>query len=149
MRIHLFHLSLVLSVFPVVLSCSGAPTSARSISASDEARLNELWAEGQSSLAQLSKQWSEEGSRPIGGDVFSVSPSRFSFVAHDEPLSLQGEPVGGYLRRHPERSFLPADDGRRHPTRDGARGALRAGRPSMEVRVPPGLQVAHPRVSSS
>jgi len=97
MRIHLFHLSLVLSVFPVVLSCSGAPTSARSISASDEARLNELWAEGQSSLAQLSKQWSEEGTRPIGGDVFSVSPSRFSFVAHDEPLSLRGEPVGGYF----------------------------------------------------
>jgi len=90
MRIHLFHLSLVLSVFPVVLSCSGAPTSARSISASDEARLNELWAEGQSSLTQ-------EGTRPIGGDVFSVSPSRFSFVAHDEPLSLRGEPVGGYF----------------------------------------------------
>ena len=95
-----FRLWLALAALPVMsmmsMSCTAGPTSASS-NVFDEARLNELWAEGQSSLAQLSGQWLEEGTRPIGGDVFSVSPSRFSFVAHDEPLSLRGEPVGGYF----------------------------------------------------
>ena len=96
-----FRLSLALAALPLMsmmsMSCTAGPTSASSSNVSDDARLNELWAEGQSSLAQLSKQWAEEGASPIGGDVFSVSPFRFSFVAHDEPLSLRGEPVGGYF----------------------------------------------------
>jgi hypothetical protein len=97
MRSHwVIYFSLAALALLTLLSCSGGPTSASVDNQTDTIRLNELWAEGQSSLAQLGEQWASEG-KAITGDVFSVSTSRFTFVAHDEPLSLKGEPVGGYF----------------------------------------------------
>jgi len=83
----------------LTVACSALPTSSSSPLAdpSPEDRVAELWAEGQHALAQLSQQWRAEGSPPVPGDVFQVKSSRFRFVAHREPLSLAGEPVGGYF----------------------------------------------------
>ena len=86
----------LLVLISAVLGCSGGPTSAGSPDV-DEAQLQALWTEGQGYLAQLGERWAEEGTSPIAGDVFSVGTSRFHFVAHDEPLTLRGEPVGGYF----------------------------------------------------
>ena len=95
MRSHrMLYFLLVLTT--AVLGCSAGPTSSSS-NAVNEAQLQELWAEGQRYLAQLGERWAEEGTSPIAGDVFSVGTSRFHFVAHDEPLTLRGEPVGGYF----------------------------------------------------
>jgi hypothetical protein len=79
------------------LGCSGGPTSADGANAVDQAQLRELWTEGQHYLAQLGEHWEEEGRAPITGDVFAVGTSRFHFIVHDEPLTLRGEPVGGYF----------------------------------------------------
>ncbi len=91
----MLYFSLVLAA--TALGCSGGPTSADSANAVDQAQLQVLWTEGQHQLAQLGERWEEQGRAPIAGDVFSVGTSRFHFVAHDEPLTLRGEPVGGYF----------------------------------------------------
>lgn len=80
-----------------VFGCASGPTSPDTTSEVNEAQLEELWTEGQHHLAQLGERWAEEGEAPIGGDVFSVGTSRFHFVVHEEPLTLRGEPVGGYF----------------------------------------------------
>ena len=96
MRSHqILYFLLVLTT--AVLGCSSGPTSAGSANAVDQARLQALWAEGQNDLAQLGERWVEQGKAPLAGDVFSVGTSGFHFVAHDEPLTLRGEPVGGYF----------------------------------------------------
>jgi hypothetical protein len=85
------------AVISTILGCASGPTSPDGANAVDEAKLQELWTEGQHYLVQLGEQWAEEGAAPITGDVLSIGTSRFHFVVHDEPLTLRGEPVGGYF----------------------------------------------------
>ena len=87
----------LLAVAVMAFGCSGGPTSAGSTHVVDPAQVQELWIEGQHYLAQLGEAWTARGGAPIRGDVFAVKPSRFHFVAHDEPLTLLEEPVGGYF----------------------------------------------------
>jgi len=93
----LYPMFFCLALMSTVAGCSSGPTSPDGASAVDEAKLQELWSEGQQYLAQLGEHWAEQGAAPIRGDVMSVGTSRFHFVVHDEPLTLRGEPVGGYF----------------------------------------------------
>jgi hypothetical protein len=76
----------------IVIACSGTPTSPTP-GCSEEIAC--LWEEGQQWLLALNDQWVAAGEPPIRGDVLSVGYQEFFFVAHTEPLFLDGQEVGG------------------------------------------------------
>ena len=94
-----FHTITVLcwALATAAVGCAAGPTSADDADAINQALLRELWSTGQHDLARLGEHWAEEGRAPISGDVFAVGTAQFHFVVHDEPLTLRGEPVGGYF----------------------------------------------------
>jgi hypothetical protein len=78
----------------IALGGCGTPTSPSNV---DHERIAQLWSEGQSNLLQMNKDWQSKGKPTIKGNVLSVSHTRFLFVSHEEPLSLDGESVAGYF----------------------------------------------------
>lgn len=85
---------LAVAAMVIALGGCGTPTSPSNV---DEERIAQLWSEGQSNLLQMNEDWQSKGEPTIKGNVLSVSHTRFLFVSHDKPLSLDGEPVAGYF----------------------------------------------------
>jgi hypothetical protein len=81
--------------FSIAVACSDTPTSTSGDFSDPE--IAPLWAEGQNALLQYNQQWVAAGEPPIRGDVLAVKHTRFDFVSHREPLSLNGERVAGYF----------------------------------------------------
>ena len=85
--------SITVLLLAVWTRCAG-PTSSTDVS---EGEIADLWAEGQQALLYINSQWQSAGEPPIRGDVRTVKHTKFLFVAHDGPLYLGGEQVGGYF----------------------------------------------------